>query len=113
VIGPTWVPVGVRATLTAQRGAPRGLAGAAADALRAFFDPFTGGPAGSGWPLGRPVVASEVLALLGGLPGVEHVDDLGLVGPGDAAPRCGSLPLCPTDLVHPGEHRIRVVEEER
>jgi hypothetical protein len=51
--------------------------------------------------------------LLNALPGVRHVDGLGIRGPGDTAPRCGNLPICPTDLVRSGPHHIRVEESER
>jgi Baseplate J-like protein len=112
VVGPTYVPVSVGATLHVAAGAAADLPAAAQAALAAFFDPLTGGPAGTGWPFGRAVVDSEVLALLGDLPGVDHVDELGLTGPGDAAPRCGNLTLCPTDLVQSAAHTIRVVEEQ-
>jgi len=41
------------------------------------------------------------------------VDGLGISGPGDATPRCGNLPVCPTDLVWPGTQQITVEESER
>jgi hypothetical protein len=76
--------------------------------LDAFFDPLTGGPDGGGWPIGRTVYRSEVLALLAGLPGVHRVTEFGLRGPGDDAPRCDNIELCPYELVVPGRHRIRI-----
>jgi hypothetical protein len=41
--------------------------------LLAHFDPLTGGQGGMGWPLGRAVYASELLALLDALDGVDYV----------------------------------------
>jgi predicted phage baseplate assembly protein len=109
VVGPTYVPVNVSATLHVGPGAPANLATAAEQALDALFDPLTGG-SGSGWPFGRDVLESEVMAALNELPGVRYVDELGISGPGDAAPRCGNLPLCPTELVESRPHRIQVEE---
>jgi hypothetical protein len=53
------------------------------------------------------------MAMLNELPGVRYVDRLGIRGPGDTVPRCGNLPLCPTDLVWSGAHRLNVEESER
>jgi hypothetical protein len=76
-------------------------------ALSRFFDPFTGGPDGAGWPVGRTVYRTEVLALLAGLDGVSRVTDFGLQGPGDRGPRCGNVELCKHELLVPGRHRLR------
>ena len=40
----------------------------------------------------------------------EYVDELGISGPEDTRPRCGNLPLCPTELVDSRPHRIHVKE---
>jgi hypothetical protein len=77
-------------------------------AIAAFFDPLTGGPDSGGWPIGRTVYRSEVLALLADMDGVIRVTDFGLKGPGDDAPRCDNIELCPYELVVPGRHRIRI-----
>lgn len=47
--------------------------------LRDSFDPQRGGPGGTGWPLGRHVYSSELLALLDAVPGVDFVEGLDLV----------------------------------
>ena len=44
-------------------------------ALSKFFDPLHGGPEGTGWPLGRPVYASEVYEVVEGVAAVDHVED--------------------------------------
>jgi predicted phage baseplate assembly protein len=111
VVGPRYVAVTVAATLHAERGAAPDLQARAEDALRAFFDPLHGGEDGRGWPFGRPVVATEVLTILGELPGVARVDGLGLLAGADAAARCENVPLCPSELVDLREPRIAVVEE--
>jgi WD40 repeat protein len=45
-------------------------------ALRAFFHPLLGGPERKGWPLARPVHASEVYQIIEGVDGVDHVEAL-------------------------------------
>ncbi|MER5225469.1 putative baseplate assembly protein [Streptomyces flaveus] len=113
VVGPTYVPVTVRATLHPDRTTPPDLASLARDALDAYFDPLTGGPGGSGRPFGRDVLESEVMALLDALPGVRFVDGLGISGPDDTGPRCGNLPLCATELALSGPHSITLAEVAR
>jgi hypothetical protein len=76
-------------------------------AINRFFDPLTGGPDGGGWPVGRTVYHTEVLALIAGLDGVTRVTDFGLRGPGDGGPRCGNVELCAHELVVPGRHRLQ------
>lgn len=80
---------------------------AAAARIDAFFDPLTGGPAGQGWPFGRTVYRSEVMALLADTPGVARVGALGLQTPSDDAPRCNNVELCTHELVRPGPHDLR------
>jgi hypothetical protein len=77
------------------------------DALYTFFDPRRGGPAGLGWPFGRDVYRSEVLQVLDGVPGVDHVIHLSLSADG-GEPQCGNLTLCPTWLVTPLMFQIAV-----
>lgn len=112
VAAPVYRDLTVEATLHVRKPAAPDLVARAEAALRAHFDPLHGGPAGSGWPFGRDVMETEVLAVLGSLPGVMHVDGLGLSGPGDAVPLCGNLPLCGAELVSLRPPRIVVVEED-
>jgi predicted phage baseplate assembly protein len=109
VTAPSYVPVSVTATLHVSRGVGTTAAEAAA-ALARFLDPLRGGEDGRGWPFGRPVLDSEVMAVLGGLEGVRFVGGVGISGPADAVPRCGRLPLCPLELPDSGLHRITVEE---
>jgi predicted phage baseplate assembly protein len=114
VVGPCYQLVKVFARLhTANIGVARALKRQAEQALEQFFHPLTGGPDGTGWPVGRDVYRSEILALLNSLPGVAYVDHLGLQGEGDAEPRCGNLPICPDCLVASGDHHIQVIESSR
>ena len=108
VVGPSYLEVRVAASVRTCAGASEALVERRIrEALNAFLDPRTGGPAGAGWPFGRDVYRSEILQLLDGVTGVDHVLELTLQG-GAGGPRCGDLPLCPTWLVTPGEHRIAV-----
>jgi hypothetical protein len=47
-------------------------------ALRAYFDPLTGGGQGKGWPFGRGVYLSEIHQILDDIPGVDFADAIGL-----------------------------------
>jgi predicted phage baseplate assembly protein len=108
VAGPRYVTVTVVATLAAGRLAvPAEVRRRAVDAVNAFLDPLTGGPAGTGWPFGRDVVRAEVLQVLDDVAGVEHVTALELIGPNGES--CGNLCLGPLELVEAGEHAIEVV----
>jgi uncharacterized phage protein gp47/JayE len=81
VVGPAYLRVTVDADIV-----PRELAEAdavkqrIAAALDGYFHPVTGGPAGTGWTLGRPVFISEVAQLLAGVDGVSHLHALALTG---------------------------------
>jgi predicted phage baseplate assembly protein len=108
VIAPRYQRVTVRARL--HLGAAAGTTTAAAvAALHRFLHPLHGGPDGGGWPIGRPVYRSEVLALLAALPGVGHVDQLELFAGAEAEPRCGNVSLCPDGLVESGDHEIEMI----
>jgi hypothetical protein len=106
VVGPGYVRVTVSATLHVVAAQPT-LAAAAQVALDAFFDPLSGGPVGSGWPFGRGVLESDLLALLARLPNVQYVDNVSIASD-DCPARCDNLVLCPTDLVDSGTHAISV-----
>jgi len=109
VVPPHYRRVSVSATLALDCEVDANAVQAAAlAAIDGFFDPLTGGPDGQGWPIGRTVYRSEVLALLADLEGVVRVTDFGLQELGDEAPRCDNIELCPYELVVPGRHAIRL-----
>lgn len=111
VIGPCYIPISVHATLHLQPGWKAGEVRARAmRALEDFFHPLTGGPYGEGWPVGRDVYRVEVMGLLGALPGVLTMEDLGLQSQADEEPRCQNYPICPDCLVVSGEHDLRIIE---
>lgn len=106
VIAPTYVTVTVAASLQAASTTdPAGLAAVAQAALDRFFNPLLGGPAGGGWPIGRAVYRTEVMALLAAVPGVLTVTALTLQAD-EAAPVCGNIDICAGDLVRSGRHKI-------
>jgi hypothetical protein len=75
VVAPVFVPVGVAMTLALTPDATAvAVSARAVAALTAFLDPLTGGADGAGWPFGRAVYLSEIVRLLGAVPGVDHVD---------------------------------------
>lgn len=110
VVAPCYDDVAVTATLKVTAGADAGLVEQRTRAaLDAFFNVLTGGPEGGGWPIGRPVYRSEVMALLAALPEVEAVTGLGLSGPDDDEPICTNLEFCPDCLPVSGAHQITVL----
>jgi hypothetical protein len=85
VVGPDYLPVEVAANLALREDAPpRDTLDAARQALRAFFDPLTGGPERTGWPFGRAVYASEVSTVLEQVSLVDYVEDVQLATPAGA-----------------------------
>jgi hypothetical protein len=70
--------------------------------LKEFLHPLTGGPEKIGWEFGRDVHISDVYALLEGIKGVEHVQNLMLNDkPADVNAK-------EFETVCSGEHRIRM-----
>jgi hypothetical protein len=69
---PAWIPFSVTATVYSWAGA-NSLAGQAGQqsaqaALFRYFHPTLGGPAGTGWPFGRPVHVGDAYAVLAARP---------------------------------------------
>ena len=110
VIAPTYAEVRVVATVSAEDGQlTHRLRAVIVAALDRFLHPLHGGEDGLGWPVGRDVYRSEILALLARIPGIACVQSLGLQGPQDAEPRCANLPVCDDSLVVAGTHAIHVL----
>jgi baseplate J-like protein len=79
VIGPTYLPVDVKATVAPMDPAQAGTVEQdAIAALAAFLNPLTGGPQGLGWDVGRGLYASDIATTLGDVDGVDYVEALGL-----------------------------------
>jgi WD40 repeat protein len=73
--GPIYTDVAIPLTVVRRSPAinPARVVKEIQDALTRFFDPLHGGPDGTGWPLGRPVYASEVYDVVEGVASVDHV----------------------------------------
>lgn len=73
--------------------------------LVAFFHPLTGGPEQRGWDFGREIHISDIYALLEGINGVDHVENLtvngnGTAGEGSSEFRQYSLPAGGTHTIN-------------
>ncbi len=115
VRGPNYVAVSVVARLTADAESISRVEEAAITAVRSFLHPLTGGTDGRGWQFGDLPCVSDVFALLEGVEGVDHVDDVALtyegVGTADrVAVVEGEEPptVTPDALASAGTHAIRV-----
>lgn len=87
VVAAGYLKVGVSARVYLRDDADAGRTRAGVQAvLRDMFDPLIGGAAGAGWPLGRSVFGSDLLALLDAVAGVDFVEGLDIV-PDDPARR--------------------------
>jgi hypothetical protein len=80
VIGPTYLPLGVRALVSPVRADEAGAVKTRVlSAVRTFLQPVTGGPEGRGWAFGRDVFLSDVARLLKAVEGVDYVRNLELL----------------------------------
>ncbi|MEO7141938.1 MAG: baseplate J/gp47 family protein, partial [Bryobacteraceae bacterium] len=111
VTGPAYRTVTVQARIQSTAGANKtAVQQRIVDALNAFLDPLTGGPAGTGWPFGRAVFRTEMLQTIDQVPGVDYVTSLALFVDGCLCdPQCGNVCLSPTELVAAGAHQIEVL----
>jgi hypothetical protein len=110
VIGPTYLLVGVSATIVPTTPDQSGDVTAAVEAaVAAFLQPVAGGPEGQGWPFGRDVFLSDLATIVEDLPGVDHARHLELLL-GDAP--VGERVVVPPDrIVAAGAIRIAVQVE--
>ena len=107
VIGPTYLPIGVSALVVPRTmGESGAVESAVLAALARFLHPLTGGPEGRGWPFGRAVYLSDVAALLEGLDGVDHVEDLNLLL--NETPRGERVVVPPDRIVVAGPLRVEM-----
>ncbi len=108
VAGPVYTTVAVQATVVPARGAVSAdVQKQVGDALDQFFNALHGGESGKGWPLGRPVYRAEVLQVIAGVSGVDHVASLALIA-GDGPPTCSNVCIGSLGLVAAGTHQITI-----
>jgi hypothetical protein len=109
VVGPDYLEVSVRAKVKAFAGVSRSnLQQKIVAALNNFLHPLTGGPQGTGWPLGRDLYRSEVMQLIDQVVGVDNLVLLELIA-NDCGPQCGNICLGPTSLIAAGNHIVEVI----
>lgn len=95
---PEYLGVVVATRIVAQPGADLRTVTARADqAIRAYLHPITGGPQGTGWPFGYPLMIAEVHSVLQRVPGVAYVELVRLI-PADVVTGARGTP---SDLVQP------------
>jgi predicted phage baseplate assembly protein len=91
---------------------PTRLQQEALKALFGYFHPITGGPDGTGWPFGRPIMAGDVYSCLQGLRGTEIVDDVRIFGAdpvtGERGKATDRLEVEPNALVFSYDHQVVV-----
>ena len=83
-------------------------------ALYRYLHPIVGGPAGTGWPFGRPLTTGEIHAVLGRVSGVDLVDDVSIFGVDLATNQLAAQPsnrleIPPEALLFSTQHQIRAV----
>jgi predicted phage baseplate assembly protein len=112
VIGPTYLPIGVAATVIPRR---LGQAGVVEGRVRAFLErflhPLTGGPEGCGWPFGRDVFLSDLAAVLEAVDGVDYVRELNLLL--NDTPRGEQIEVPPDRIVVAGPLHVEMHAGER
>ncbi len=111
VISPTYLPIGVAATVVAldpgESGRVREQVSAA---VASFLHPLTGGPDGVGWPFGRDAYLSDLAAVVEAVPGVDHAENLELLV--DDVPIGERVPVPPDRMVVAGPIRIETRLEQ-
>ena len=109
-VGPSYTTVSVTARLNVEPGVDlQTIAQLAQNTLSNFLNPLNGGPDKTGWPVGRGVYRSDILAMLNDLPGVIFVDELTLQADGGPAIGCDNITACPHGLVASGQHQITAI----
>jgi predicted phage baseplate assembly protein len=110
---PVFQGITVVARIRARPGiSPARLQEQALTALFRYFHPIEGGPDGTGWPFGRPVLLGEVSAVLQRVPGVELVDDARLFAAdpitGDRGQSVPRIDISANALVYSFDHQVVV-----
>jgi predicted phage baseplate assembly protein len=110
---PAYRGVTIVARLVARpRSDPTRVQQDALDALFRYFHPTIGGPDGTGWPFGRPVLGGEVYAALQAVRGTELVEDVRIFGAdpvsGERGKPTDRLEVDANALIFSYDHQIMV-----
>jgi hypothetical protein len=110
---PDYRGVTIIATLrVGPRTDPKRVQQDALDALYRYLHPTVGGPDGTGWPFGRPILAGEVFSALRAVRGAELVEDVRIMGAnpitGEQGKPTDRLQVEPNALVFSYDHQIVV-----
>ncbi|NWF78428.1 MAG: putative baseplate assembly protein [Chloroflexi bacterium] len=76
--------------------------------LYRFLHPIHGGPRGNGWPFGRALFLTDVIALLQTIPGLDYIEWLTLQREGDD-PGAGPVMLEEDHLILSQRHRVELI----
>ncbi len=108
VVGPLYVRINVTAEVgvASLDGASR-VRGDIVNALTRFLHPLSGGLDGTGWDFGRTPYQSDLYALIGAIPDVDHVRKLIV----EAAPEPAGADRTDRFLVYSGTHTITLTAE--
>lgn len=107
VIGPTYVKISIECNLKiTKRSDPKAVADRVVNALDDFFHPLKGGVQKNGWPVGRPVFASEIYELIDPVEGVEYLTDLVIRAGDRRESKDGFIPIPKWGLVYSGKHNL-------
>jgi predicted phage baseplate assembly protein len=83
-------------------------------AVYEYFDPLRGGPDGTGWPFGRPVLLGEVFSVMQRLDGIDLVEDARLFPAdpisGERGDAVNRIDLDADALVFSYGHQIQVLD---
>jgi predicted phage baseplate assembly protein len=110
---PSYRGVTIVARLRARpRTDPARLQQDALDALFRYYHPTLGGPEGTGWPFGRPILAGEVFSALQAVRGTELVEDVRIFAADPVSGERGKpterLEVEPNALVFSYDHQVLV-----
>lgn len=81
VVGPIYEPIDLEVDIYAESIDVASKAeNQARNILKKYFHPLTGGPQDTGWDFGRGLALSDLYALLEGIAGVDHIENLRFAG---------------------------------
>jgi len=104
---PDYVAVGIQATIiVASIEKAADVETAARKAVEQFLHPVRGGPDGNGWEFGRPILKSDVFALLERITDIDRVENLKFLFRGQSDPE--RVEIGPNELLASGKHDLKV-----